>query len=349
MTVKLSALAPLLTNDTLQLIVLPTEKCNFRCEYCYEDFEHDKMSSDTVGRLKKLIEHRAPKLRHLEVSWFGGEPLLAKEIIYDLNSHAIGLADSYGASFASEITTNGFALDFDTFERLCELRVSSYQISLDGEGESHDRTRKLISGKGTFERIWSNIIRMRESSRIFNVVLRLHVHRTNVQGIKSLLGLIERELLGDPRFNIVLKPVGDWGGTSVKKLSLLGKEDSELAEIHRTVEQMGWHRTRRAIEIDPPASNESSAAVHACYAARPNSLVIRSTGQLAKCTVAFSDPRNNVGYLERDGTIRLERDKMLQFMRGFESLSHEELTCPMHGMPKIAPGKVIFLAPVPAQ
>lgn len=27
-----------LRNDVLHLILLPTEQCNFRCTYCYEDF-----------------------------------------------------------------------------------------------------------------------------------------------------------------------------------------------------------------------------------------------------------------------------------------------------------------------
>ena len=30
-----------------ELILLPTEKCNFRCTYCYEDFELGKMSEET--------------------------------------------------------------------------------------------------------------------------------------------------------------------------------------------------------------------------------------------------------------------------------------------------------------
>ena len=38
-------------------------------------------------------------------------------------------------------------------------------------------------------------------------------------------------------------------------------------------------------------------------------MVIGSDGRLYKCTVAFNDPRNQVGQLERDGTLTIDRAK----------------------------------------
>ncbi|PJJ00771.1 hypothetical protein BX264_1060 [Streptomyces sp. 2333.5] len=37
-----------LTDRTLHLIILPTEQCNFRCTYCYEDFSVGRMGPETV-------------------------------------------------------------------------------------------------------------------------------------------------------------------------------------------------------------------------------------------------------------------------------------------------------------
>lgn len=36
-------IAATIRRDAQQLIILPTEKCNFRCTYCYEDFLISKM------------------------------------------------------------------------------------------------------------------------------------------------------------------------------------------------------------------------------------------------------------------------------------------------------------------
>ena len=35
-------IADALTTRRLHLILLPTEQCNFRCKYCYEDFQHGR-------------------------------------------------------------------------------------------------------------------------------------------------------------------------------------------------------------------------------------------------------------------------------------------------------------------
>jgi uncharacterized protein len=74
------------------------------------------------------------------------------------------------------------------------------------------------------------------------------------------------------------------------------------------------------------------AIPYVCYAARPNSFVIRANGSLSKCTVAFGDIRNNIGKLNEDGTLTIENHKMQKFMRGFQSLDPGELHCPMHNM-----------------
>jgi len=41
-----------LRTDRLQLILLPTEQCNFRCTYCYEDFAIGRMSDAVVAGVK---------------------------------------------------------------------------------------------------------------------------------------------------------------------------------------------------------------------------------------------------------------------------------------------------------
>ena len=47
-TLEPRRLASCLSNRRLELIVMPTEQCNFRCIYCYEDFRMGRMNSDTV-------------------------------------------------------------------------------------------------------------------------------------------------------------------------------------------------------------------------------------------------------------------------------------------------------------
>ena len=47
---KLQQLAAALSDRYLHLILFPTEQCNFRCTYCYEDFEAKQMDPVIAAR-----------------------------------------------------------------------------------------------------------------------------------------------------------------------------------------------------------------------------------------------------------------------------------------------------------
>ncbi|PPU93786.1 hypothetical protein XalbCFBP2523_04890 [Xanthomonas albilineans] len=69
-----------------------------------------------------------------------------------------------------------------------------------------------------------------------------------------------------------------------------------------------------------------------CYAAKPNSLMIRANGRIGKCTVALNDDRNDLGKLHADGTIEVANDKLRLWMNGFSDLSEQSLGCPLSSL-----------------
>src|SRR5262245_26459110 len=75
----------------LHLILLPTEACNFRCVYCYESFAYGRMEPWVVQGVKNLLSNRVANLDQLKISWFGGEPLLALDIIESIHEHTRSL------------------------------------------------------------------------------------------------------------------------------------------------------------------------------------------------------------------------------------------------------------------
>ena len=61
-----------LTPKKLDLIIMPTEQCNFRCTYCYEDFKIGKMPRWVVNGIKALIDargSRTPVTNDFVVRW----------------------------------------------------------------------------------------------------------------------------------------------------------------------------------------------------------------------------------------------------------------------------------------
>ena len=65
----------------LLLTILPTEQCNFRCVYCPEEFSRGKMSEEVQKAIIRYVRQNINAYTGLRVSWFGGEPLLAMDVI----------------------------------------------------------------------------------------------------------------------------------------------------------------------------------------------------------------------------------------------------------------------------
>lgn len=117
------------------------------------------MSAETIQGVKNLLDRRSPELDNLYLSWFGGEPLVAKDIVLDISSYAANLAKAYpGLEYRAGMTTNAYYLTPSLFSELTEAGVLDYQITLDGPRDLH-KTRLRADGKGTFDRIWKNLLR----------------------------------------------------------------------------------------------------------------------------------------------------------------------------------------------
>jgi uncharacterized protein len=71
---------------------------------------------------------------------------------------------------------------------------------------------------------------------------------------------------------------------------------------------------------------------YVCYASKPNSFVIRPTGEVCKCTVALNDPANIIGRVLPTGEMAVDREKLFPWLRGWESRSTSDLHCPLAGM-----------------
>lgn len=300
----------------LNLILFPTERCNLRCVYCYEDFQVGRMRPDVVSAIKALLDRRSADLDALDLSWFGGEPLLAKDIVYDLSEYAQQRAKA-GLSYRANMTTNGYLLDVDTASRLVALGVTFFQISLDGFGAQHDVTRRRADGLGSFERIWNNLLALRELKSSFTVMLRVHFSPSNIAVLDELIQAINREFVNDPRFTVYFKAIGRLGGSNDGILAVFDEE--EKARIKSDLEQR--------LNI-PRRVDDLNMEQQICYASVPTSLMIRADGSIGKCTVALSDERNRVGRLRPDGLIEIDQPRLRRWLRGFSTLDERDLACP---------------------
>jgi uncharacterized protein len=310
-----------LTNERFKLILFPTEQCNFRCLYCYENYLLPKMSNAIVESIKLFLDKRIPNLKLFELEWFGGEPLLEKKIVFDITKYAKLLCEKHNVRFYALMTTNGYLLDIDTFVELNKLGIKSYQITFDGDRENHNQYRLLANSKiGSFDKIWNNLLEIRNHNELdFVITIRCHLTSTNKASVQSLLCKIQDSFVKDKRFFIHFKEISALGG----------KDDDKIQHISREMKHTVVNELKSEYK---ELSFVDIGQDYVCYASKPNCFLIRADGRIGKCTVALDSDVNNVGCLLKDGTIKMDTAKFLSWFQGFDELDKEILTCPYYAL-----------------
>ena len=178
------------TGGMVWFTVCPTMACNFDCPYCFEANRRGKMSpevqDDVVALAGRMLD--ASDAKELYITWYGGEPLLAPDVIESLSERLIALAEDRGVKYHAHIVTNGSLLTQDTIDLLERCRVTFAQITVDGIGATHDATRHLKGGGATFDRIIANL---RDLKLPFRVNVRANIHKGNLSQVDDLKALTQ--------------------------------------------------------------------------------------------------------------------------------------------------------------
>lgn len=134
--------------------------CNMDCEYCFagkgEYSGKSGIMSLEVGKkaLDYLVEHSGTR-RHLEVDFFGGEPLINWDVCKELVKYGRELEQKHDKIFNFTLTTNGVLIDDDVID-FTNREMGNVVLSMDGRRETHDRMRHSKSGGGTYDSIMGN-------------------------------------------------------------------------------------------------------------------------------------------------------------------------------------------------
>ncbi|HEX4959683.1 MAG TPA: radical SAM protein [Thermoanaerobaculia bacterium] len=173
----------------LALVIAPTLRCNFGCEYCYVDLNAGKMSREDCERLKKFFNRRLPHDSMAAIVWTGGDPSLAMDVVEDLSGSFLTSCEGKNCRYEASLITNAYLLDDKMRASLRRSHVSFLQVSLDGSEEFHNKTRHLPNKTSTYQRIMDNVADTCEEVTIY---LRINIDRRNQAGITDLLDDIER-------------------------------------------------------------------------------------------------------------------------------------------------------------
>jgi uncharacterized protein len=139
-----------------------TNDCNMSCSYCYVNRAAIRtMTRQTARRAVDLASGLTPREGSTGIIFFGGEPLLHKQLIFDTIAYAKRIESAAGKHYHFKITTNGLLMDEDFLQKARQAGLF-IALSMDGGQIAHDMNRVDLAGAGTFGRIEGNARRMLE-------------------------------------------------------------------------------------------------------------------------------------------------------------------------------------------
>lgn len=153
--------------------VLVQTSCNLKCTYCYEVAAQfhgtgKSMSVETGLQSLELLFERLGRRKHLDVTFFGGEPLLNFQLVRQLVARAYERAKELDKTVSFKLTTNATLLDDEKIRFLVEHQFA-VMISLDGPPQAADLQRIDHAGRGTTAKATTNARRLIAAQRAAGV------------------------------------------------------------------------------------------------------------------------------------------------------------------------------------
>lgn len=172
---------------TLRTIALNlTNTCNFACAYCFADHgRYDnpglRMSRETAIRAVDFL-FKNISMNHQKraaIAFFGGEPLLAWDLIKTVVSYAKKNKPK-GVKLKFLVTTNASLLDKEKID-FFKKNNFSVMVSIDGPHRVNDANRKLPNGDGTYDLI---IPRIMEVNKFLPLTFRATITNNNLDLVR---------------------------------------------------------------------------------------------------------------------------------------------------------------------
>ncbi|MCW3464502.1 radical SAM/SPASM domain-containing protein [Chitinophaga nivalis] len=176
---------------TIYLTIGTTITCNMGCAYCFEfvkpnhTLKDEKVKRQIGVYIEQIITKSGKDIHTLDITWYGGEPLINVAAIVTLSKDLLQLSATYQLTYTAKIITNGIYLTEENVQMLIDNKVGTIQVTIDGAREVHDRKRPLKQKLAeNYFRIIRNLSKIPEG--IF-VTIRLNVDKEVAASIDTLL------------------------------------------------------------------------------------------------------------------------------------------------------------------
>jgi uncharacterized protein len=157
--------------DIFGLTLVLNHTCNLRCSYCYTGAKSDRRMTFATAQhaLRRALQSLTPK-GTLELSFFGGEPLLEAELLAEVLQAARQESRQRKIQLITSLTTNGTQTEGLAWQLLSDPELD-LSVSFDGLPSAHDLHRRFADDRPSSQIVLETIHRLVASGRDFQVVM----------------------------------------------------------------------------------------------------------------------------------------------------------------------------------
>lgn len=280
------------------LTINPTMNCNLNCWYCYETHNSEDYMTDTlIEKIEKHIrkQHEISNFDVLTLGFFGGEPLLKRNMIIQIFQKVRTYCENEGIRLKVQFTTNGTLLTKKFLSVFKDVNTL-FQITLDGNREKHNSVRYYKeSDRGSYDKIIENMKMLTDILDNYKLIVRINFDGKTLAGISEIL----KDLDPLPRENVEI------GVHKVWQVSDDTIDYELLFDFIHYANQKGF-----VVDYSPLWG----VLTHCCYADNICQAVINYDGNVFKCTARDFTQERREGYLDEEGNIIWSASKVIKRM-----------------------------------
>lgn len=289
-------------NSFLNIVLVPGLDCNFMCPYCFEKVKGAESLFNTkldtyFSVLKKFATKNLSNYNMVEISLFGGEPLLFSNQIFDFFEYIDKKVPEI--SYFSSIVTNGALLTTDIVKRLLAYKCRSMQVTIDGWKQIHDKNRIFKDGRESYDLLLRNInttVPLLPEDCQFN--LRINLNNVTVDEVSTTLADIIPQ--NRSKIKILFRPIYN---TESYKQNNTNKFDALKPFIDLAI-TMGFDIVRNTYYYQ---------ACESCSG--DNFFFIMPDLTIWKCINDINFQQAQIGKIDKDGTINFDANKLVQWFK----------------------------------
>lgn len=287
-------------NTDLGIVIQPGASCQLGCGYCGQKHSKNYMDASMQDNMMERIERKllTNKFSSLSVTWYGGEPLMALRQIKEISPRLIELAERLNIKYYSNMVTNALSLKPAIFRDLVTIqKVSSFQITIDGDAEYHDQRRFTKESLPTFDIIFNNILAITSlpdfSKLGGEIVIRCNADKDNIEGIMPFINKLVGFKLQE-KVSFYIAPIHNWGDNDAAEKGGLSITDFADLEIDWMLE---------LIKLGFPVKIIPERTKVVCMVVNKESEVYDAFGNISTCwevpyTPAYDNSDSYIGNLK---------------------------------------------------